>query len=109
MTNLMIVLSGHLADGGDASSPTDSVDLLKVWVPAVVAVFAALVAVWNAWRERRRTNNTNEIALRRAQLNELYGPLIMWRQASAELRKVLPTYEDDGVTRWRLVDHIEEV
>lgn len=55
------------------------------------------VAQSAAWRER-----VDRVT---AQLNELLMPLTMVRSESRALRDLLPRYETDGVTDWRLVHH----
>src|SRR5690606_1550747 len=90
---------GHGAPASDSSSIG-----LAVWLPAGVALVAAALAFAAALLQLRHTRRTNEIARLQAQLNELYAPLLMWRQASEQLRTLLPPGP-----AWKLVDHIKDV
>lgn len=107
------VLTALLIDGAAASKePTTQDDLTSPqFLAACVAAIAALTAAGISWfsgrKQRRQSDQHREIDFRRAQLNELYGPLVMWREASKRTRDLLP-HEVDG-KEWRLVDHIEEV
>jgi hypothetical protein len=82
-----------------------------VIVGAGAALLAALMAAFTtlstASKERALNTRQRELDLRREQVNGLYGPLMMWREVSSQLHKVLPTNSDGS--RWALVDHIEDV
>ena len=91
------------------SSAGSGDDAWKVWVPAGVAVLAALASVLTAWRERNATNRQNEIAYLRSQHHELYAPLMMLRAESKQLRKLLPDPDDPSTPEWHLVDNIVQV
>lgn len=75
---------------------------------AVLASVLSLLSSRSASKAVQR-QRTTEYALR--QLNELYGPLYMRRRLSLQLWKQLPGVPDavPGVTKWKLIDHIEEI
>lgn len=101
-----LVIAGavvHAGKGHGAASGSSSVGW-AVWLPAGVAFIAAALAFGAALLQLRHTRRTNEITRLQAQLNELYAPLMMWRQASQQLRTLLP-----AGPAWRLVDHIKDV
>jgi hypothetical protein len=84
----------------------------NLWSPqsvaAVVAAFAAASVAYlsgrSAAKQRSLAREQREIDFRRAQMNELYGPLVMLREASRNFRRILPNGSE-----WRTVDHIEEL
>lgn len=88
---------------GDFTSP----QFLAACVAAAAALAAAAISWFSGRKQRRQSDQHREIDFRRAQLNELYGPLIMWREASKRTRELLPDRDGDG-NEWRLVDHIDE-
>jgi hypothetical protein len=101
------------AAGGTPADPTLAEELTSPpFLAACVAAVAALAAAGISWasgrRQRQQSDQHREIDFRRAQLNELYGPLVMWREASKRTRELLP-YEDANGNEWRLLDHIDEV
>jgi len=85
--------------------------LLQLIAPVIAAIAAIIAAAMSVRTSRTLQHNVDiehEIEFRRRQLNELYGPIHMKQSTSVSLRKMLPGLQDDG-TKWRLVDHIEEV
>lgn len=99
------------AGGGSPAQPTTGDFTSPQFLAACVAAAAALAAAVISWlsgrKQRRQADQHREIDFRRAQLNELYGPLMMWREASKRTRELLPDRDADG-NEWHLVDHIEE-
>jgi len=113
MSALLVLVSGvkdipSTTDGQSFAEDLASPQFLAACVAALAAITAAIMT-WNSSRnQRRQSDEHREIDFRRAQLNELYGPLLMLRQASKRTRELLPDQDANGV-EWRLVDHIEEV
>lgn len=89
---------------------------LVSFVAAMITVVAQLVmASRQRSHEMRLEAITENFSLRQQevdwrvrQINELYGPLQMYRATSKRLRESLPAFEKDGTTRWRLVMHIPD-
>lgn len=90
-------------------------DVDATLIAAVIAAGAALVGVFlTAWgndRARREAAKSAKYNRRFAQLNELYAPIVirrglsklLWVQLTGD-RTAVP-----GVTKWKLIDHIEEI
>ena len=92
----------------------------KVWgidvtlAAAVIAALAAIAAAVLSYKGNLATTRAAERQRARdyriRQLNELYGPLYMRRRLSRQLWNLPgPADAEPGVTKWKLIDHIEEI
>lgn len=90
-------------------------DSIVTLIAAIVAAAAAIASALISWLSNRSTRRAVDRQrsedYRIRQLNELYGPMHMLRRQSRSLWKQLPPEPDPepGVTKWKLIDHIEEI
>ena len=96
-----------VASGSSWTKNVDSPQVVAAALSALVAVVAAVLAARTASQQRRLAVEDRELRFREAQLNNLYGPLLMLRAASSNFRSLLPAGPPQGT--WRTVDHIEEL
>lgn len=82
-----------------------SPQFLAAGAAAIVALIGAFLATRSASRQVGLAREQRELEFRQAQMNELFGPLVMLRGASRNFRRLVPTTTDDG-QEWRTVDHI---
>ena len=85
-----------------------SAELAAAGIAAAAAILAALMSTRTVLLQRRHATDTAEVELRRRQLNDLYGPIVMRSLVVARLRNLMPSQNPDG-TPWLLGAHIEEV
>ncbi len=97
-----------LAEVVHAASTQSGWQTAAPYVASGVALIAAAVSYAIARGNRIATRRQERASFRRTQLAEFYEPLAMLRMTTRELRRSLPAEEPEG-TRWRLVNHIDEV
>ncbi|WP_144022502.1 hypothetical protein [Asanoa hainanensis] len=97
-----------------ADSPTVqgvNVTLLAAAIAAGAGILAAVLSYLGVRGTRKAAEIQRDRDYRIRQLSELYGPLYMRRKLSRKLWRQLPGIPDaiPGVTKWNLIDHIEEI
>jgi hypothetical protein len=105
---VMLAISQTAASIPAAADGSSIAAYVAAGVALVVAVISATVSWMTVGRQQRFTYEQQQHDWRVSQLNELYGPLRMYRETCNRLRKSLPAFEPDGHTHWPLVDHLPE-
>jgi len=111
----MIDLVAFADAAASQSDTSDSTTVLVAGIAAGAALIAAAIAAWSALYTAREQGKYQRIQSDRdycfRQLYELYGPLMMLRSESKEIRsKIGPPGQDlANPDDWRLVDHITDI
>jgi hypothetical protein len=88
-----------------------TVAVVTALIAATASLIAAVIAAISTRGARKAVERQRSQDHRLRQLSELYGRLYMLRGTSRWLWQQLPGEANPtpGVTKWRLIDHIEEI
>ena len=85
--------------------------IIAAIIAAVAAIISAIISHKSGRATREAVDRQRSEDYRIRQLNELYGPMHVLRKESKSLWRQLPPddHPEPGVTKWKLIDHIEEI
>jgi hypothetical protein len=105
-------LADPAANGQASGSLTATATLIAAVFAGVIALIGTRATFSTAKSQRANDLREKDIAFRRQQLNELYGPVYMLRLSTESSYKALRDHLGVGqaaAPRWALVDHIAEL